>query len=331
MSTVNLYEKVLQTICFYSGVVNVNAGDVGGGSMPVLRLQVEKSSRKPEEVSILRKVVAVMEAEERKVELAGLSFEQKVLQLYSTGIGVHRVAEVLGCSGYKVYMTLKRMGLVRSRSEANKLNYKVYPDLLDRLVEKRCKNVPNLTPSPDLAYVVGAILGDGWITRGKGNKKFWLCQAESKAKFAEEFAEAVRRIGLKPYLIKVAKRGKEKEDQIWVGGCSMKFVEWLSKLTSQVLERMFTEREQILAFLRGFYESEGYVDNRGIVLICNTNKELMDLIHRWIVWLGFHPTMRMYEEGRKRPIYLITLNRKNEARRFLSEIAPCIKRGYVGG
>jgi intein-encoded DNA endonuclease-like protein len=290
-----------------------------------------------EEVSVLREVVAVVEAEEGKVELgklAGLSFEERVVKLYSTGIGVEKVAKILGCSAYAVYMTLKRMGFVRSVSEGNKLKYKVYPDLRDRLAEKRCKNIPNLAPSPDLAYVVGALLGDGWITKGRCNRKFWLCQAESRREFVEEFAKAARRIGLRVCLVKVRKRGKEKQDQIWAGGCSAKFVEWFSKLTPQDLEKMFVKREEILAFLRGFYEAEGYVDKRGIVFICNTNKELMDLVYRWIVQLGFHPTMRMYENrgnGGKRPIYLVVLNRRDEARKFLGEITPCIKRGSVGG
>jgi hypothetical protein len=58
----------LELLSFYGNVADVDIGGADGGYLPSLRLQVGEPSREAEEMPILWKVAAIVEAEERKVD-----------------------------------------------------------------------------------------------------------------------------------------------------------------------------------------------------------------------------------------------------------------------
>ena len=208
----------------------------------------------------------------------------------------------------------------------------------------------NLNPSPELAYVLGVIVGDGCV--GEYTKKWGgeeKIHYEIKLgvvdyKFAKRFASALRKIGLHPNLWKDKKvrKGRENEQKLWhVVAYSKTFVRFFLSLKSDWDEfekfvRKCPKGKEM--FLRGFYESEGhhgvyvYRNKKGIrrvrdLRITNTNPNLIKITIAFLRELAFHP----YTTTEKRSQFgwkdctTIRLPPR-EHRRFLALISPVIKK-----
>jgi intein/homing endonuclease len=197
---------------------------------------------------------------------------------------------------------------------------------------------PNLGMSENLAYLLGAIKGDGHISKDKKylhiNKKCWHRQykivfTNQNFDFLREVYHCMKDIGLRPKIYNGT-------NIINISSCSKIMWEWYQRLTITDLEKMLKQnRKYLLAFLRGFYEAEGcyYYEtrlNRPFVVITNSNEELISFVHKLICELGFYAKLYKIKRGKtafkKGYFYNICIRKKGEVENFIDMIEPCFKK-----
>ena len=208
----------------------------------------------------------------------------------------------------------------------------------------------NLNPSPELAYILGVIVGDGCVGEytikcgDKTKKRYTVTLAVADYEFAKSFARALRKIGLHPHTWKDKKvrKGRKNEQKLWhTEANSKKFVRFFLSLKSDWNEfekfvRSCPKGKEM--FLRGFYESEGhhgvyvYRNGKGIrhvkqLRLTNTNPNLIKITIAFLRELAFHPYTTMEKRrqfGWKDKITVCLPPR--EHRRFLALISPVTKK-----
>jgi len=195
---------------------------------------------------------------------------------------------------------------------------------------------PNLKMSLDIAYILGVLLGDGYVSA------YHVRLNTSEKVFAESFAMALRNIRLNPsiklYLRHEKREGWKETNYFCTCGCSKMFCDWLRTLSlSEIEKKVSSKKEYIIAFIRGFYESEGCIgyatknEQKYLrLLIFNTNKKLLEMVRRLCNDLGYHFGLwekRVYHPKRKRQYVLGKYGKR--AFLFLKQINPCVKRGIV--
>jgi intein-encoded DNA endonuclease-like protein len=183
---------------------------------------------------------------------------------------------------------------------------------------------PNLSMTNSLAYVLGVLKGDGYVysyRKGRiGNYRIAL--SVTNVDFAREFEKALKAVGLNPQSIRKIEKppGYAKKPQFQVEACSKRFVEWYTKLSLDSLEKLLSTSQLAFSFLKGFYQSEGYVYKHRrswYVAIYNKNLALCDLILRILRREGFNPIF--FVDGKQ--CGTMKLTRKREAERFLEAIS----------
>jgi len=112
---------------------------------------------------------------------------------------------------------------------------------------------------------------------------------------------------------------------------SIEVVKFIKNLTFEKFKKLLTNKNLKKAFIRGFYESDGCCEkykNKIRVHFYNTNKELLLFVRDILRDFSFNPTII----GRKRKTnlgaiteYRLTLNRREEAKKFFKLFNPCIK------
>lgn len=208
----------------------------------------------------------------------------------------------------------------------------------------------DLSPSPELAYILGVMVGDGCAGEytkkwnGKEKKSYDIKLGVLHYKFAKRFASALKKIGLHPNTWKDKKvRDNGKNDQKL----------WHTEAYSKVFVRFYLAQKDDLdtlyelvgtcsdgkrMFIRGFYESEGhhgvYDYQRGNRIqhvkhlhMTNTNPELVEIVVAFLYDLGFHPYTGIEKREHlgwkdKTTIHLPP----KEHEEFLTTIAPVIKK-----
>jgi len=193
------------------------------------------------------------------------------------------------------------------------------------------KQYPNLELSPELAYILGVIDGDGCVS-GDGhiqlNAKDYV--------FAKEFEKALKAIGLRAKVTERNDWNKNLERQYHGWKCyaySTVFVHWYNGLTQEQKEgivRQFPEQ-----YLKGFFESEGsyYLDTNGSVHVyfSNFDYDLLLMVQRLLTLLGYDSNIyeskhKGYFTGREVTSYRLSLlgpgAKKHE---FIKRLNPCIK------
>jgi len=196
----------------------------------------------------------------------------------------------------------------------------------ERMGIKRPYNTRGLTTislSPDLAYVLGALLGDGCSDRYE--KRITLSVKDEE--FADRFAKALRRMGIGVYR-------RFKDGFYHVVGNSLTFHKWLENLSLESLKGIVNSYP--IDFLKGFFDAEGsfIVATKTRQLFCkihNTREDLIELIKETIVRLGFQvrKEVRRYKLNRKDLYILSILGGKEEVRRFLQLIEPISRKRDV--
>ncbi len=238
-----------------------------------------------------------------------------------------QIANMFGCSSTHILDYLKKYGIpIRSHSEATRVSVSKYGPVM--------RINPNLTPSKELSYLLGILLGDGYVD--KRNNRITLC-VTSKV-FANEFWTTLKSIGLNPVKDEInPKDSQYKRKKLYrVYARSKIFVEWYKKLNLKIIESDFlTTKEFQKEFIRGFYESEGslYRDKRykncWTLSITNTDKKLIELINRLITNLGFKTSLSSSRYRKKEVFYLRILGGTKEVRRFIKTINPVIKNKFT--
>lgn len=209
--------------------------------------------------------------------------------------------------------------------------------------ERKIKIKPKLEMTENLAYLLGAIKGDGSISNNKKyvnstqlkrhnktykNKLYQIKFFNQNIEFLKRIFGFMRDIGLNPSIY----YGKT---EIQLHSCSKIMWEWLYNLKIYDLNNILKQdKGYILSFLRGFYEAEGcYFYETGInypyAVITNANEELISFVHTLICELGFRPKIYKIKRGKtafKKGFYFhILIRRKGEAERFIKMINPFFK------
>jgi len=224
----------------------------------------------------------------------------------------------------------------RSRSEVKKAYYSKH----DVWNKGKAKIQPNLEPSVDLAYILGVLKGDGYVT-GKVHPK--ICLEQEDPRFAMSFEGALKRIGLNPSTYPVKRRGL-----LRTAAQADAFSHWYKGLGLRDIEEIVSKRiEFIIAFIRGFYESEGMstIDVRKKtkwlrwrIMLFNTDLQLIKMVHRLLTVLGFRFGLRWrfvdqrlklikgYVVRSRKPIlYHLESADKKRNWAFMAVVQPCIK------
>ncbi|MEM5878927.1 MAG: LAGLIDADG family homing endonuclease [Candidatus Aenigmatarchaeota archaeon] len=144
--------------------------------------------------------------------------------------------------------------------------------------------------------------------------------------FNESFARELKRIGISSKTVYISERGQ------WnTYVCSVEFAKWLKSLSLKNIEEIVTRnKKSTIAFIRGFYESEGSAKkwyNVVYVSMVNSKRELIELLNRLITTFGFKTTIRKrFDKRYGSYIYeLHILGSSKEKLKFLGLINPCIK------
>ena len=156
-------------------------------------------------------------------------------------------------------------------------------------VEKPCREtyVPDLSPGPELSYLVGAYLGDG-RTAGEQDKKVRFNVADIE--FALLLNDLIAKV-----LSTSAKTVKFERGFYNVNYDSAVLYDFLQQPLAKLLSIIDRWPN---SFLRGFFDAEGYVspilDHRGqnfngiVVGAANTSFEYLVLVEKLLTSLGIH-------------------------------------------
>jgi intein-encoded DNA endonuclease-like protein len=194
---------------------------------------------------------------------------------------------------------------------------------------------PKLSPSVDLAYTLGVLLGDACVCHSK--RAFIVLMNVRVKKFAESFADSLTNIGLNPLVKRIWKKstigGKEYKRYFWLVRANSKlFVLWFKSLEVNNLKKFLEKPKYKLAFLRGIYESEGTAGywRRGhgkswVIRIAMTNFDVLKLCCELFKELGY--TLCLTHQGRLRSGKEYYSLEKNGAAvlEILKILKPCIK------
>ncbi len=236
-----------------------------------------------------------------------LKIHAEVATLRGSGMTVKEVADALGISRRDVsYWT--RM---------NKPSRTVYN--------------PDLTPRPELAYLVGAYLGDG-RTAGPKDKKVRFNLADQE--FADQLNELVAKvIGARLKTVPV-----EEGFHSVSYDCAVLYDFLQQPLSAQIpLAESFPAE-----FLRGFFDAEGYASqtiwpgSNALTAICvgaaNCNLDYLDLARRLLATLGIPSEIRMTNKAgqpmeirgrtyiRKRNVFHVRINEADYVEKFRDRV-----------
>ena len=193
---------------------------------------------------------------------------------------------------------------------------------------------PDLNRTPSLAYLFGALKGDGHVGKQKNG---WLIAFQVvDREFFDAVVEALRKIGLHPSGRRV--RIRPTESPLWrLDAHSKAFSNWYHG--QDIVAFLGGQRELEAAFLRGLFDAEGnYYDGVGLLhgnphrrtrtRIAMGDAEIVRIAHDTLIGWGLHPHLSSRPPKRQgwRTMYQVELSRIGEVRAFLEEICPTIPR-----
>jgi intein-encoded DNA endonuclease-like protein len=246
--------------------------------------------------------------------------KEKLYDLYwNQGLSSREIAKMHGISYKKVLKLMRKFGIPR-REPNNPYTKEWWKP------EK----------SPELAYVIGVIVGDG--NADIGNNKVTL--GTKDIEFAEAFKNAIEKIGLHVWI------RWRKDRKRWVVTCQKqefaRFLKQFKEVPRKILEWVVSEDEKRM-FIRGFYDSEGSItlSSRGNIQyrIYNTNLELLEICQKFLTDLGIESKMYVVRKkgdvvklpsGRtivvEDPEYVIVVSNQTNIQKFETLIGSSIPR-----
>lgn len=183
-------------------------------------------------------------------------------------------------------------------------------------------------PSPELAYFIGVLEAEGNIYTGGDGIQYTI--GVTDIEFADSIEECMNLLGFNPVRYTESKEVNKKatQDTVRLKGYSKPFYKWYNtKNTLKLLE----EKEHKIEFIRGFYESEGWItqpsNNSLAVGMNNTNIHLLDIVETTLSELGFK--FSRYHKQKKKEnhsdVVTLKLSRTEEVVEFIETIDPVIK------
>jgi len=212
---------------------------------------------------------------------------------------------------------------------------------LDRIVK-------DYTYSSDLSYLIGAILGDGYVhyylqKKPKKSPHYYVKLSAKDFEFVSAVREAIGKVVGRYNKIQKLRQHKK---SIWAGNRIFR-VQVSDKSLFYLLKKSLDDLKPYIEafpcdFLRGFFDAEGsawIVDRKTrarnyvepVVKYCNTDKELMDYVRELLVSLDIHPAPKMFvTKGNlcedPKPCYNLHIYRFDSVRRFMDIIGSSISR-----
>ncbi|AAB98393.1 hypothetical protein MJ_0398 [Methanocaldococcus jannaschii DSM 2661] len=204
-----------------------------------------------------------------------------------------------------------------------------------------CKNSNNpfnktkfidLSPSPELSYIIGVYFGDANIYYRKKTGSYYFRIKVVDKDFVDVVKNSLIKIGLNPTISYVEEKTRSNR---WHVEASSKS---LYKFLSQNKEELFKVAEKYPEdFLRGFFDSEGYVTSNKIALE-NYDLELLEFSKELLKKLDVHSTIHIAKKKGtesnirgeiyhyKDDFYRLSIHRKESVRNFAIKVSFSIKR-----
>jgi intein-encoded DNA endonuclease-like protein len=150
---------------------------------------------------------------------------------------------------------------------------------------RRIPSLELLKPSEDLAYIIGARLGDGY-TYEDGDNYVIRLRAKDK-EFVEDFGRRLANVlGREPI------RPRKDAGKYIAEAKSKTLYKLLRKPVDLKRIKKYVEHcpKCTAAFLRGLFDSEGYVSKNGYIYLYNTNYEVLVYAQRLLRRFGIEST-----------------------------------------
>ena len=213
----------------------------------------------------------------------------------------------------------------------------------NRPLTKNKNPIIDLSPSQDLAYLLGVYFGDASIDK---KRRCFTLLVVSKP-FAESTAQSLRNIGFWSVKVKPTRR-KTKAwhdipagDHEWyfVGAFADSFVSWIESMTgpdkspNEKVPEFLSTPQFKAQFLRGMFESEGTyspIDRGEQIIFSNTNYNLLALCKNLLEQLGFVAvSLKLTREPTliRKAMYKTYFGRREQLRKFMEIVNPIIKNG----
>jgi len=157
-----------------------------------------------------------------------------------------------------------------------------------------------LVPSPELAYVIGAVLGDGYAYSGTNQDKRIGLNAMDE-EFVGEFARCLTKVLRRPVRVWFWK-----ERRLFMARArSAALYRLLRKPADMKRLRPYIEHcdDCAAAFLRGFFDSEGSVREDGEISIVNTDLGMLRYVRRLLGRLGIEVRGPRLQKPKGTPTY----------------------------
>lgn len=182
--------------------------------------------------------------------------------------------------------------------------------------------------SPDKAYILGCIHGDGSIFGEERSNTFQLMV--SQPDFAESFKSAALRIGFEP---REHFTNKSSSEMYTVNCRSKEFCQKYKNTDfSELKNKLKVSKERQKSYIRGIYESEGWVRNKSengleisLEVLSNQNEEIFKLCEFIVDNLGYKYSIYSEERKNSELYRLRLLGKSREKLKFLKDINPSIK------
>jgi len=221
-----------------------------------------------------------------------------------------QIAKKIGCSQWTICSNLNKYKIkIRDCNDYHKW----------KSVANQIK--PNLKNKRILSYILGVIKGDGFVY--KRGYCYFVGLDSSDKEFSLSFLEALKKVNLNPSMF-LNKKG------YWrTIGSSKLFYKWYKSLNFKQIKQIAFKYPK--EFIRGFYESEGCYHmaqkKYSRIIIVNTDERLIKLVKKLIENLGFKTNLyqRPQIKSNWKRVWALTMYNKEEIKKFLKEINPCIK------
>ncbi|WP_457753180.1 LAGLIDADG family homing endonuclease [Thermococcus sp.] len=186
----------------------------------------------------------------------------------------------------------------------------------------------NLTPSPELSYIIGVYLGDGSIHQ-KSNGRYLIKLKVVDKEFAETFSKALLSLGVNSTF--GFERDASRVNRWYVEASNKELFMFLDRPIDKLIE---SAKDYPAEFLRGFFDSEGYpiieAKNRFRVMVgvANSSLKIINTVRNMLAQLGINSILRkshlIGQEVVIRGIkysynvdmYTLTISRKADVKRF---------------
>ncbi|WP_245610462.1 LAGLIDADG family homing endonuclease [Thermococcus celericrescens] len=153
---------------------------------------------------------------------------------------------------------------------------------------------------PELSYIIGVYLGDGSIHM-KGNGRYVVKLKVIDREFAEEFANALEKLGVRAAM--GFERDSTRVDRFYVEGSNKALFQLLSGPRERLLS---LAGEYPTEFLRGFFDSEGFpaisAGKTFTVRVAAVNSDLMvlEFVRKLLETLGIRSEIsKLYSKGHR--------------------------------